>query len=68
MTAKEFGLSKYPDALCFLECSTNCLDDWEGPDLYDYIIRVDGRTIGDYAPYPDRAWELAKIEIESEPV
>jgi len=65
MTVQEFVLLEYPNAKCILECSTDHLDDWEGPALYDYIIRENGKAISDYAHTPYDAWVACKKEIES---
>jgi hypothetical protein len=66
MTDKEIVLSKYPNATCRLECCTDQLENWEGPALYEYIVRSYEKAIGDYAAYPDKAWYYARLEIESE--
>lgn len=61
-----FVLRHHPNAVCRLECSTDHLKDWQGPDLYDYVVSVDDAWIGEFKLYPEEAWNSAREVIETD--
>lgn len=65
--SEELVRTRFPEAICVLECSTDENSDWPGPALYDYKIYADRNQIRDLSgfwPYPARAWEKAWEAIQ----